>query len=89
MFAATGSQPPRIFASTSLATLVRMALDGLGVAVIPEAIVADEMARGRLVRLRSISKFPDLEFVAAWLDLPEHGLITDIVELADLAARSL
>jgi len=87
MFAATGSQPPRIFASASLATLVRMALDGLGVAVIPEAIVADELARGQLVLLRSKASFPDLEFVAAWLDLPEHRLIGDIVELADRAAQ--
>lgn len=87
LFANTGAQPPRIFASTSLATLIRMALDGLGVAVIPEAIVTDELASGQLVLLRPGRSFPDLQFVAAWLDLPEHMLIGEIVELADRAAQ--
>ncbi len=40
--------PIRLHASASLATVVHMAIEGLGVAVIPTAIVENELADGRL-----------------------------------------
>ena len=76
---------PRIFASASMATLIRMALDGIGIAAIPSAIVRDEIANGRLVRLRSRHRLADLGFVAAWAETSERLLISRI---ADLAAES-
>jgi len=77
--------PPRIFASASMATLIRMALDGIGIAVIPPAIVQDDIANGRLVRLQSSHRLRDLAFVAAWTETSEKFLISRI---ADLAAES-
>ncbi|MDX5929715.1 LysR substrate-binding domain-containing protein [Acidiphilium acidophilum] len=76
---------PRIFASASMATLIRMALDGIGIAAIPPAIVRDDIANGRLVRLRSGHRLRDLGFVAAWAETSEKFLISGI---ADLAAES-
>src|SRR5205807_7586601 len=40
--------PIRLHASASLATVIHMAIEGLGIAVIPAAIVANELADGRL-----------------------------------------
>jgi DNA-binding transcriptional LysR family regulator len=76
--------PIRLHASASLATVVHMAIEGLGVAVIPTAIVENELADGRLQLLSTDLKIPPLTFSASWLASPD----TLAVELvADLAAR--
>ncbi len=76
--------PIRLHASASLATVVHMAIEGLGVAVIPTAIVENELADGRLQLLSTDLKIAPLTFSASWLASPD----TLAVELvADLAAR--
>ncbi|MGB9114644.1 LysR family transcriptional regulator [Bradyrhizobium sp.] len=76
--------PIRLHASASLATVVHMAIEGLGVAVIPTAIVENELADGRLRLLSTDLKIPPLTFSASWLASPD----TLAVELvADLAAK--
>jgi DNA-binding transcriptional LysR family regulator len=76
--------PIRLHASASLATVVHMAIEGLGVAVIPTAIVENELADGRLQLLSTDLKIPPLTFSASWLASPD----TLAVELvADLAAK--
>ncbi len=76
--------PIRLHASASLATVVHMALEALGVAVIPTAIVENELADGRLQLLSTDLKIAPLTFSASWLASPD----TLAVELvADLAAR--
>jgi DNA-binding transcriptional LysR family regulator len=71
----------RIFPNGSLATIVRMALDGHGIAVIPHAVVRHELQAGTLRALRSDIRVPDLSFVACWLD-PGTGLPSLIAALA-------
>jgi DNA-binding transcriptional LysR family regulator len=76
--------PIRLHASASLATVIHMAIEGLGVAVIPTSIVENELADGRLQLLSTDLKIPPLTFSASWLASPD----TLAVELvADLAAR--
>jgi DNA-binding transcriptional LysR family regulator len=76
--------PIRLHASASLATVIHMAVEGLGVAVIPTSIVENELADGRLQELATELKIPPLTFSASWLASPD----TLAVELvADLAAR--
>ncbi len=58
--------PVRLHASASLSTVVRLALDGLGIAVIPPAIVAGELAAKRLRLVETTASIPDLAFVASW-----------------------
>src|ERR1700730_1612475 len=55
-----------IHASASLATVVRMALDGIGIAVIPPAILHNVAAVGKLRRLNTTAKLPRLNFVVSW-----------------------
>ena len=57
----------RIHASASLATAIRMTLDGTGVAAIPSVIVSDYLESGSLELLATEFTLPALEFVASWL----------------------
>ena len=76
--------PIRLHASASLATVIHMATEGLGIAVIPTSIVENELVDGRLQLLSTDLKIPPLTFSASWLASPD----TLAVELvADLAAR--
>ena len=63
--------PIRLHASASLATVIHMAIEGLGIAVIPAAIVENELAGGRLKQLDTDIRIPPLTFSAAWLASPE------------------
>jgi DNA-binding transcriptional LysR family regulator len=57
----------RVHASASLATAVKMALDGTGVAAIPVAVVGDQLKAGTLEMLSTDLLLPPLNFVASWL----------------------
>lgn len=76
--------PIRLHASASLATVIHMAIEGLGIAVIPTAIVQNELADGRLHLLNTNVPIQPLTFAASWLASPD----TVAIELvANLAAR--
>jgi DNA-binding transcriptional LysR family regulator len=78
--------PARVHASAALATALRMALDGLGVALVPASIVAQDVAAGRLAEARWTGSLPDLQFGAAWLAEPDARIIDAAVATAALAA---
>lgn len=79
--------PIRLHASASLATVIHMAVEGLGVAVIPAAIVETELANGRLQELQTNMKMPPLTFTASWLSSPEMIAIERVAELAAKTAQ--
>jgi DNA-binding transcriptional LysR family regulator len=61
-----------------------MAIEGLGIAVIPTAIVENEQADGRLQLLSTDLKIPPLTFTASWLQSPDTLAVERV---ADLAAK--
>ena len=63
--------PIRLHASASLATVIHMAIEGLGIAVIPTAIVENELADGRLQLLSTDLQIAPLTFSASWLASPD------------------
>ncbi len=79
--------PIRLHASASLATVIHMAIEGLGVAVIPAAIVARELADGRLQELKTDMRISPLTFTASWLASPEMIAIERVAELAAQTAQ--
>jgi len=79
--------PIRLHASTSLATVIHMANEGLGVAVIPAAIVENELADGRLQLLDTDLKLPPLTFTASWLASPDAVAIERVANLAGQIAQ--
>jgi DNA-binding transcriptional LysR family regulator len=80
--------PIRLHASASLATVIHMAIEGLGIAVIPTAIVENELADQRLQLLSTELKIPPLTFSASWLASPDTVAVELIAELAGKIAQS-
>jgi DNA-binding transcriptional LysR family regulator len=87
LFAGSEHALPRIHASSSLATIVKMALDGLGVAVIPPSIVRREIKALRLVEVDCEARVPDLHFFAGWLATPAIGIVAPVVDIAAEVTR--
>ena len=87
LFNGPHSPQTRLHASASLATVVRMTVEKLGVAVIPPAIVANELKRGELRIVRSEAKLPDLAFHASWIDHPASRAASEIAAIAARVAE--
>lgn len=88
LFNRPGLPPIRLHASASLATVIHMAIEGLGIAVIPTAIVENELADGRLQQLSTDLKISPLTFSASWLASPDTVAVELVAELAGKIARS-
>jgi DNA-binding transcriptional LysR family regulator len=86
LFARKGLRPT-IHASASLATVVRMALDGIGIAVIPPAILKNLAPAGKLRRLRTRVELPPLDFVVSWPAAPDSPAAQKVAEIALGVAR--
>ena len=87
MFNRPDLPPIRLHASASLATVIHMAVEGLGIAAIPPAIVEHELADGRLHQLDTDPKMPPLMFSASWLASPDEAAVERVVELAARIAK--
>jgi DNA-binding transcriptional LysR family regulator len=74
--------PVRLHASASLATVIHMATEGLGIAVIPTAIVRNEIRSKALTLLRTSINIPKLTFSASWLSSPESLPIELVAQIA-------
>jgi DNA-binding transcriptional LysR family regulator len=79
--------PIRLHASASLGTVVHMAVEGLGIAVIPTAIVENELADRRLQLLSTDFRIPPLTFTASWLESPDTLAVERVVDLAAKIAQ--
>ena len=65
--------PMRLHASASLGTVKHMAIEGLGIAVIPTAIVENEMADGRLAIAVDQPADAAVDVFGELARLPRHG----------------
>ncbi len=74
--------PPRIHASAALAPVLRLAVEGVGVAVIPPAVASRELDDGRLIAVVTDVVLPALSFTASWLGGPETGLAEAVAAMA-------
>jgi DNA-binding transcriptional LysR family regulator len=86
MFARAGL-PVTIHASASLATVVRMALDGIGIAVIPPAILDNVAAPGKLRAVKTSARLPSLNFVVSWASSPDSFAAQKVAGIAVEVAR--
>lgn len=74
--------PPIIHASASVTAIVKMALDGLGVAFLPRSTVGQELRHGRLIEIGCDAGVADLEFYASWSARARVGRIEELVSRA-------
>ena len=82
LFSRPDLPPSRIFASTSVASILRMTLDGIGVGILPLAVVDEEIAAGRLVRLAVERTLTPLRYTASYLAMPGSGVAQTVAEMA-------
>lgn len=61
----------RLHASAALSPVVRMAVDGLGIAAVPAEIARQELRAGSLQVLETPFSIPDLVFTASWPHSPD------------------
>jgi DNA-binding transcriptional LysR family regulator len=80
--------PIRLHASASLAPVIHMAIEGLGIAVIPTAIVENELADGRLQLLSTDLTLSPLTFSASRLESPDTVAVELVADLAGQIAQS-
>jgi DNA-binding transcriptional LysR family regulator len=76
----------RIFASSSLASIVRMAVEGIGIGVVPLAVVRADLAAGRLRPLKVEPVLPPLRFTASFLETAITGLAATVADVAGQVA---
>ena len=86
LFARAGLRPT-IHASASLATVVHMALDGIGIAILPPAILPGMAARGRLRAIAVEAGLPELKFVVSWPATPERFAVQKVAGIAAQIAQ--
>ncbi|MEH6476074.1 MAG: LysR family transcriptional regulator [Sneathiella sp.] len=72
----------RLFPSASLAACKRMALDGLGIGMLPLALIKDEVEQGILRQVASTWYPSDLTFTASYPREPHNPLAEKIAALA-------
>ncbi|PKU23585.1 LysR family transcriptional regulator [Telmatospirillum siberiense] len=82
MFSGGDMPAVRLFGNSSLATVVRMTLDGIGVSAIPPVIISRELTDGRLKVFQAEEPLPRLDFVAAYAKKPDSLMAATIVSLA-------
>lgn len=88
-FGAQYAQIPHLITSNSLATSVHMALNGVGVALLPLAVIQREIAEGALHVLRTHPPFPATAYSAIWLGDKDSSNAQGIARLAQAAAHKL
>ena len=73
---------PRIYSSSSLSTIVRMTLDGIGVSVIPPIVIEAELSRGDLRLVEPEVSLPELAFTCSFGTTPDSSPVGSLARLA-------
>jgi DNA-binding transcriptional LysR family regulator len=65
-----------------MATVVHLATEGIGIAVIPHELVEAELRNGTLERIQTEVTIPPLSFCASWLESPDTLAVELVVDIA-------
>ncbi|WP_028207251.1 LysR family transcriptional regulator [Paraburkholderia nodosa] len=82
LFAASGDVQVQINCLSSVAAIIRLVVDGFGIAVLPPAFVMGELEAGKLQLLQVTHRVPALPLVAAYRRTPDSLLSESITRLA-------
>jgi DNA-binding transcriptional LysR family regulator len=87
-FAVAGLVPQRLNTCTNLTIVAKLTADGIGISVLPPALVRRELARGHLVRLMTAPDLPVHYISVGYRVWTEQGDLAPIANLAHtLVAR--
>ncbi len=91
-FEEMGVRPPVISNSNSLSAMLRLARDGIGVALLPVPMVVPMIAEGVVERLSITPQFPALKLHAVYADDPENlipSMLSVIAREASLDTKGI
>jgi DNA-binding transcriptional LysR family regulator len=71
LFAAAGEPHVQINCVSSVAAIIRLVLDGFGIAVLPTAFVTRELESGHLQLLKVTHRVPELPLFASFRRSPD------------------
>ncbi|MNY61074.1 LysR substrate binding domain protein [compost metagenome] len=86
MFERENLHRAKIFANSSLSSIVRMTLDGIGIAAIPQHVVIGELASGKLEIISTPHEMPVMSFTASFIERPDMPLNRIVAQLAQKVA---
>jgi len=81
-----GVDDPKIHCATTLMTIVRMSIDGIGIGSLPVSTVADACAGGELVRLELPTPLPAMYYDATWRTSNYPSFCRRVAQLAQECA---
>jgi DNA-binding transcriptional LysR family regulator len=79
----------RVFGNSSLSSIVRMTMDGIGISAIPPTVVQEELTSGRLRLLPTDTALPDLVFTATYVNTPNNSLAILVAGIAQEVAAAV
>lgn len=88
MFLRPDLPPLRFYGNSSLASIVRMALDGIGIGAIPPAVIGRELAEGRLRLVPAEDPLPGLDFTICHPAGTDNPLVPIVADMALEVAAS-
>ncbi len=77
-----GTKPFRLFPSSSLSAIQRMAERGVGIASIPRVFAANALADGRLIEIECDWYPTPLNYTASYIADPSRPILARVVEMA-------
>ena len=78
---------PQIHCSSSVATIIKMTLDRIGISMLTPVLIEAELADGRLVVLDTPVALPRLDYGAAYIIGPGTELLATIAQIASKVAK--
>ncbi|MGN6581176.1 MAG: LysR family transcriptional regulator [Bordetella sp.] len=85
---AAGIERPRMYGSSAVSVIVRMAQDGVGTGVLATVFLAKEIERGELRVLEvKAPPLPPLRYAACWMQRPDSHVARTVAEVAQRIAR--
>jgi DNA-binding transcriptional LysR family regulator len=80
-------KPVRINCMTSVSAMIRLVVDGFGLAMIPPAIIQRELANGDVSLLRIDTEMPNMALICSYRSRPETRLFQQIALTAQQSAQ--
>lgn len=87
LFDDTAGKTVRVNCMTSASAMVRLVVDGFGLAMIPPAIIQRELAQGDVQLLRIDTEMPDMALICSYRAGPETPLFEQIAAAAQQTAQ--
>jgi DNA-binding transcriptional LysR family regulator len=81
LFTASGDSEVQINCVSSVAAIIRLTLDGFGIAILPTAFIMEELKAGILEQLTVTHRVPELPLLASFRHSPDRILAESIVRL--------